>query len=155
AMSDSVKLTPCYVPFDTFEAFIARLKQTTVPDTVHKSLMPNLAGAVQTHLIASLRFLDLIDVNGKVLPDLHPLVDAYGTPPGKPALQQLIEKAYKPVIGDLNIEKAIGKTLQDRFKDATSYDGTTLDKAIRFYIKALKTAGVNVSPFIKVRKTGT
>lgn len=149
------KLTPCYVPFDTFEAFIGRLKQTTVPDTIHKSLMPNLSGGVQSHLIASLKFLDLIGPDGVVRDNLSKLAEAHGTSEWKPALKYVIEAAYRPIIGDLNVEKAIGKTLQDRFKEATSYDGTTLDKVLCFYIKAIKTAGVNVSQHIKVRKPTT
>src|SRR4051812_18632415 len=91
------KLTPCYVPFDTFEAFVARLKQVTVPDTIHKSLMPNLSGAVQSHLIASLKFLELIHQDGGVRDGLHTLADAYNTPEWKPVLRQVIETAYKPI----------------------------------------------------------
>ncbi len=147
------KLTPAYVPFDTLEGFIAKLQKTTVPHHIHKTLLPNLSGAIQGHLLASLKFLTLTDDKGDSQDPLHELVEAHGTTEWKPKLAKLLDNVYKPIIGDLNIKTAIPKTLQDKFKEHA--EGETVEKCIRFYLKALSAAGVEISPYLKVRNVAT
>jgi len=147
------KMTPAYVPFDTLEAFVAKLQKTTVPHQIHKTLLPNLSGAIQGHLLASLKFLTLTDDKGDSQEALHELVQAHGTAEWKPTLAKLLDKVYKPIIGDLNLKTAIPKTLQDKFKPHA--EGETVEKCIRFYLKALAAAGVEVSAYLKVRNVAT
>lgn len=142
---------PAYVPYDTFDGFVARLKQITVPSHIHKSLMPNISGALQSHLLSALKFLGLIGPSGEATDALHTLVNAYGTPAWKPALAKVIDAAYKPIIGDFSVKNAIPKTLKDRFETHGNADGATMVKSIRFYLKALRSAGVEVSPHLKSR----
>lgn len=145
--------TPAYVPFDTFEGFIDTLKQVTVPDHIDKAMMSKMSGALQSHLVSALRFLNLIGPDNRTQEGLHQLVQAYKTEDWKPTLARLIEFSYAPIIGDLNIKSGIAKKLRERFKETSKLDGATLDKAIRFYLKALKAAGVEVSPHFFTRKS--
>lgn len=147
------KLTPAYVPFDTFEGFLDTLKQVTVPSHVDRVHMTKMSGALQTHLLSSLKFLGLLSADNETKETLHQLVDARGDPAKwKPALTSVIEPAYATIIGDLNLKAGIAKKLREKFKENTTVDGTTLDKAIRFYLKALKSAGVDYSPHFHVRR---
>lgn len=149
-MSDTSRMIPAYAPFDAFEAFVGKLNHSgIVPDVIHKSLMPNLSGAVQGHLLASLKFLGLTDSKNQPQQALHDLVEAHGTEAWKPALKKVLDKAYAPILGDLNIKTAIAKTLIDRFRTNGKTDGDTLKKSIRFFLKALSSAGAEVSPHIR------
>jgi hypothetical protein len=152
--SDS-KMVPAYVPFDTFEGFMDTLKQMTVPDFIHKELMPRMSGALQGHLIVSLKFLNLIGPKNETKEDLPRLVQSRGTGDWKKVLASVVEPAYAPVIGDLNLKSGLARHLRERFKESSGLDGTTLDKAIRFYLKALKSAGIEFSPYFQTRKTTT
>src|SRR5262249_12429516 len=65
----------------------------------------------------------------------------------------VIEPAYAPIVGDLNIKSGVLTKVREKFKQNTKYDGATLDKAIRFYLKALKATGAEVSPHFFPPKT--
>lgn len=157
-MSDHepAEATPGYVPFDTFEGFIGTLKEVNiVPDHIDRAQMPKISGGMQSHLLVSLKFLKLIGPKGETQDSLHRLVKSYKTADWKAMLASVIVPAYAPIIGDLNIKSGVLKKLRERFHDATKLDGTTLDKALRFYLKALKAAGVEVSPHFFTRKPRT
>jgi hypothetical protein len=147
------KLHPAYVPFDTFEGFVDTLKQTTVPDHIDKQLMRKMSGAMQSHLLSALKFLNLISPKNETREPLHKLVQSRGTDQWKAALAAVIEPVYAPIIGDLNLKAGTAKNLRERFKEKGNLDGQTLDKAIRFYLKALKTAGIDYSPHFQTRKS--
>ena len=55
---------PAYAPYETFTAFVARLKQTAVPRAIDSSILSKLSGSQRAALMSSLRFLDLIDGSG-------------------------------------------------------------------------------------------
>lgn len=153
---ESPEITPAYAPFDTFESYIDTLKSVeVVPDHIGRAQMPRLSGAIQSHLLATLRFLKLIGPNGKTQELLHQLVNVRGTEEWKVALGSVIQSAYAPIIGDLNIKSGVLKKLREKFQQGTKLEGATLDKAIRFYLKALKAAGVEVSPHFFARKVPT
>src|SRR5687768_6194619 len=97
------KMAPAYAPFPALDNFLGRLKQTAVPAHIHKSLMPSLSGAIQGHLLATLKFLKLTDANSDSTDALHRLVEAHGSESWKAALATVLEDAYRPIIGDLDV----------------------------------------------------
>src|SRR5437660_1168666 len=48
--------------------------------------------------------------------------------------------------------RKFGGRRKSAFKETSGLDGATLDKAIRFYLKALKASGAEVSPYLFQRK---
>lgn len=150
---ESPRHPPAYVPYDTFEHFIGTLKQVGVtPDGIDRSHMPRMSGALQSHLVAALKFLQLTTPTGQRMDALDRLVQAHGTDGWKASLAAVVEPAYAPIIGDLNLKTGTARKLREKFKEASGLDGATLDKAIRFYLKALKATGAEVSPHFFVRK---
>lgn len=151
---ESPRHPPAYVPYDTFEHFIDTLKEIGVtPDEINRSHMPHMSGALQSHLTAALKFLSLTTPTGETMDALDRLVQAYGTDGWQAALAAVVEPAYAPIIGDLNLKTGTARKLREKFKESSGLDGATLDKAIRFYLKALKATGAEVSPHFFVRKS--
>jgi hypothetical protein len=152
AAAETTSQTPAYVAYPTFENFLGRLKEHAVPSHIDKSMMPSLSGAVQSHLLSALRFLGLVEgKNDQVTPELQELVEQYGTESFKPALKEVLAAAYGDIIGDLNIAQATVKQLDDAFAKQ-NLDGTMRERAIRFYLRGLTSAGVAVSPYLGNRK---
>ena len=150
--SEAAAGRPPYIPFETLTGFVDGLKKTTVPTHIDKSMMGKIAGGLQTYLLACLRFMGLTEgKNNEVTPALEKLVEAHGTEGYKPALAEIVKAAYAPVIGKIDLAKATAKQLDDAFGHQ-KLDGVVRDRAIRFYLKALKMADIQVSPLLGARK---
>jgi hypothetical protein len=146
------KPIPAYLPYETFRSFIDTLHTTALPTVIDKSLMRNMSGGAQSHLMVALRFLGLIEDKGKVLPPLERLHAAFGSPEWAAELEKVFNSAYSSIMGVLSVDKATEKQLNDHFRQNTAVDGTMLDRAIRFYLTGLKDAKVTVSEHIGNRK---
>jgi len=146
------KPSPPYAAFKTLENFVGTLRESAVPHQIDRSVMPKLSGVTQSQLLAAMRFLGLITPSGDATEVLRDLV---GTEPDSAAwrmtLKRIVEDAYKAMLGGLDTRHATSKQLADRFRES-NVDGATLQKAVRFYLKAMKSAGENVSPHLLTRK---
>jgi hypothetical protein len=143
---------PPYVPYQTFEAFIERIKGTVTPNRVDSSLVRHLSGSAQSQLFIALRYLGLTQVDGKVNPSFKELVAAYKTPEWKSKLADLVKTAYADLIGELDVTNATPAELKERFRDEGGVEGDTVEKCVRFYLMALKEADVKFSPVLKIRQ---
>lgn len=154
AVSEGVTLRPPYAPFDTVKNFIERLKTSgIIPHRIDKSVMTNLSGAAQSHLLLALRFLGLIDADGTPLVGLHELVESFGTPQWAVKINGITIPAYKQILNGLDVSKATMGQLSELFRDRGKTEGTVTEKSIRFYLKMLDEAGVKYSPHF-ARKRG-
>ena len=144
------KAPPAYIPFGTFINFIERLKNTAIPGQIDNSVMPNLAGGVRGSVRSALRFLGLTDTNDTVNTTFRELVQAHGTESWGEALGSVIDTAYAPVLNGLDLSGATPTQLNGKFRAAGS-TGQMADKAIRFLLAALESAGRPFSPHLKVR----
>jgi hypothetical protein len=142
------KTRPPYVPYLTVKNFIGRLKQTTVPHRVDKSVMGHLSGAAQSHLLLALKFLNLIDDAGRPQPDLDRLVTAYDTPEWSSVLATIVRDAYSKYLNGLNLLSMTPAQLSETFKEVGGTEGTVTDKAIRFFLKALSDSGIQYSKHV-------
>lgn len=104
--------------------------------------------------MGALRFLGLVEgQHNDTTQRLHTLVAATSSPDAFAAeMAATVLAAYKNVIGDLDVSKASVGQLENAFKDATSLEGSMLERVIRFYLKALKDAKFPISPFLLKRK---
>ncbi len=147
---ESQKPLPPYLSFKTLQGFVQRLHDTAVPERVDSSVLQNYAGSVARKLVAALRFLGLTEDGGRTTEKLDRLVKAYGTPEWAVALSEVIAGAYRPVVGELNLQTATPALVNERFR-AWGAEGTALPACVAFYIAAVKSAGVPISPHIVAR----
>lgn len=153
-MPETDQLTPAYVPWSAFVAFIDRLSATALPPKIDFSLTHGMSGATQSHLRSAMRFLGLIDSNNVVTDSLRRLVKAYGKEDWASALSDVLG-AYNAVVDGVELDTGTATQLRDAFRINGKVDGQVGDKAIRFYLTALKSAGLTVSPHFDRRGTKT
>lgn len=138
--------TPPYVAYKTLKNFLRTLSQA-VPSRIDKSVMRSLSGGAQSQIIQALKYLRLIDVEGKPADKLTQLVKSEGAEYQK-VLREVITAAY-PFLASksLNLESATMHLLEEEFQKLAS--GETVRKCITFFIPAAKDAGIPISPFIE------
>ena len=141
-----------YIPFKTLLNFIDRMDSSTVPPVIDTSVLIQMSGSMRSQLMSALRSLRLIDANGHVQQTLKNLVSSYNTETFQKVLEDIISHSYSHVVGDVDLKAGTAKQLSKAFRENGNVDGQMLDKAIRFYLAALKEAGVTVSPHFMFRK---
>lgn len=146
------KHLPPYVSYRTFRNFIDRLQQR-LPSRIDRSYWGDiLSGSTGTQLMAALRFLKLIDANGKPTEQLKPLVIARGEPRAQ-LLRNVASQAYDFVLdSSLDIESATYAQLEEVFHDAFQLTDDVSRKCVKFFIGLSGDAGLPISPFI-IRRT--
>jgi hypothetical protein len=151
--SESSKLIPPYIPFDTFLGFIEFLKGATVPSRIDKSAMPgDLPSLVRGQIQSALRFLHLIDSAGTPDPKLRELVASFGTEKWKGCLSDTIMAAYAPLVGGMDLDSGTSHQLDEQFR--AFYDSEQMRmKAMRFYLTAMTAASIKFSPHLMARRT--
>jgi hypothetical protein len=141
------KLTPPYLPWATFDAFIARMKDG-IPSQIDTSVMRGMSGATQSQLRIALRFLGLVDEQWKGTDQLQMLAGAHSTADWSSAVRDLVRRSYRAIEAGLDLKTATMAQLETRFREIGGVQGETVSKAIRFYLQALAEAEDEVSRFI-------
>lgn len=136
---------PPYISFKTLTGFLQKLKESTVPGRVDSSVLRSYAGSVARQLVLALKYLQLLDSESNTTERLKRLVAAYGTPSWKEELGKLVIEVYQPTIGKLDLISGTHQQLLEAFR-TTGADGIVLERAVTFFLAAVKEAGVTVSP---------
>jgi hypothetical protein len=138
--------SPPYVSWTTFKGFIERMEPPNIiPSQIDSTIVKSYAGSVQRLLLQSLRWLELIEPNGKVRGELKELVNRKAERPE--LIRQLIEKRYPWALSldgdstELQLSAAFGEN--------TGAEGDTRRKAIAFFLAAAEFAKVQYSPLWK------
>jgi hypothetical protein len=149
------KHLPPYVSYRTFYNFMERLQQQ-VPSRIDRSYWGDiLSGSTGTQLMAALRFLKLIDANGKPLERLRPLVSARGEQRAQ-LLRIIAYDAFDFVLeSSLDLESATYSQLQEVFHNTFRLTDDVSRKCVKFFIALANDAGMDVSPFITKRTRST
>jgi hypothetical protein len=150
--NEALRPVASYVPWQTFCGLLDRLKATAIPTRLDSSMLRHMSGTAQSQLNSALKFLGLIDGDGSVTETFRELVRAYKTPQWKDHLASLILRNYEPIVGQLDIKTATPGQLREAFQQRGGVDGATSQKAVRFYLMALKSAEVAFSPHLRVRQ---
>jgi hypothetical protein len=147
----SRKRLPPYVSYRTFRNFIDGLQQR-MPSRIDRSYWGDmLSGSTGTQLMASLRFLGLIDEYGRPTPRLKPLVAAKGDQ-RHPILRDMANDVYGFVLkSQLEPQSATYSELEEFFHDRFQVTGDLSRKCLKFFIELAKDAGIPLSPFITKR----
>ncbi|MBK50230.1 MAG: hypothetical protein CL768_04295 [Chloroflexi bacterium] len=139
-------LSPPYVSFNTFKTLLDWLKVEGVPLRLDRSFWHDkFSGSTGSQLMASLRFLKLIEGNNP-LPELENLIQA-NFDKKTLILKALIQNSYNFVHFE-ELHRATPAILVSWFK-TYPIDGHTLRKAISFFISASIEAELPLSNSIK------
>jgi hypothetical protein len=146
---------PPYIPFETFTAFLARLKNTTVPNRIDNTMMPTtMSGTMRRQVVSALRFIGLVNDEGTVSDKLRKLVSAYDDEgKWKDEGMQIICDAYDTLVpNNFNLAAATPGELDEAFG---SLSGQMKEKCIRFYLAAMTSVGLQISPHVLQRRKRT
>ena len=139
-----------YTPFKTLINFVGRLEEKGMPPKIDRSYLTWLSGLGQSQLLAALRAFGLIDDTGHVTDRLKALASSADNRPG--LIADLLREYYPGAValGKINATQA---QLEDEFKKQYSLSGSTLRKAVAFYLNACEYAGVQKSPNWRTPRT--
>jgi len=146
--------SPPYMSFGLLKSTIDTLAETTVPTgPLDRHVLDGISGADYGSLMSGLRFLGLVDEQRRATAEFRELIQQSKHPKEfKEHLLALILLKYANITGDLDLEGGTLAQVEKAFRDAGVQSGQMLTKSIRFWIKALTEAGVNVSAYIRKPK---
>ncbi len=146
------KHLPPYVSYRTFRNFIDRLQQQKMPQRIDRSYWGDiLSGSTGTQLMAALRFLRLIDINGKPTESFTSLVLARGDQRSQ-LLQDLATEGFDFVLkSPLDMERATYSQLVEAFHNTFQLTDDVSRKCVKFFIAMVDDAGMPISPYITKR----
>lgn len=137
--------TPPYISFRTLLNLIERMGDEGVPPRIDRSYLSGLSGGYQTQVMAALRWLGLIDSEGRVQDRLIELVEQPAR--RRDLIGTLIADRYPHVVALGQVNATQGQ-LEDEFRKS-NIGGATLRKAVSFYLHAADFGGIELSPFFK------
>ena len=139
-----------YAAWKSFVTFLDRLADKGLPQQIDRTVMSKMSGATQSNIRGALTFLKLTDSDGTPTDALKGLVAKHGESEGwKAALGDVVLGAYEPVISDLSLENGTADQLWKYFRENGNVRGSTLSRAVRFFLAALRAAGVKHSRYFK------
>jgi hypothetical protein len=148
------KRLPPYISYRLFRNFLERLLQQGVPARIDRSYWERiglLSGSSGTQLMAALRYLNLIDENGRPLERLKPLVLAKGEQ-RTALLREIARDCFGFALqGSLDPGSATYQQLEEIFVEKFQLDGQLSRKCLKFFCEISKDAGLQLSPYILER----
>jgi hypothetical protein len=151
-MADEKQTTSAvYVSWGTFKNAIDTLEQG-IPNLIDRSAFSGLSWAVQSQLISAMKFLGLIEDNGK--PTQHLIELAVQDEEKRKAKLRFILKERYQALFALGLDKATTNQLIDELANSYSVTGDTRDKALRFFVSAAQYSGVPMSRFVLPQENG-
>jgi hypothetical protein len=149
------KHLPPYVSYRTFHNFLEGLQQR-MPSRIDRSYWGDmLSGSNGTQLMAAIRFLGLIDGNGKPMDLLKLLVTAKGEQ-RQQLLQEIAYESFSFALrSNLDLQSATYAQLEEVFHNTFQLTDDVSRKCVKFFIALVSDAGITLSPFITKRTRST
>ena len=136
--------TPPYTSYRTFKTFIEDLHEHGVPSRIDRSVLTRFSGVVGTQLMHALRFLGLIEDDGRPTQRLNELVNAHGAEHWPKKLLELLRQEYAPIFA-INLETATPSHFNEAFRKAFPAADAVVQKCVTFFLYAANDAGVKIS----------
>ena len=144
------EFVPPYVSCQSVENILDRMRHAGVPARVDRSYLGSWSGSSQAQFLKAARALDLLDANGR---PTQRLKDLAMRPDDRPALvRQMLEECY-PEVSALG-GNATQQMLEETFRAYKGISGTTVRKAVAFYLNAARFAKMPLSPYFRAARTG-
>jgi hypothetical protein len=140
---------PPYVSYRTFYNFIERMHQQGTPQRIDRSYWSSiLSGSTGPQLMAAMRFLNLVDANGKPTEQLKFLVPSEGEQRAQ-LMRNVTTEAFNFVLkSNLDLNSATYAQLEECFADTFSLTNDVGRKCVKFFIAMAIDAGMPISPHI-------
>lgn len=146
------KVSPPYATFGAFVSFLNKMRETSVPSRIDPSVFGNASGSVSYSVIAALKYLRLIEDDGKPTKTFSALVNA-SDDARAPILSEVIRNGYPSLFGgSLDLKNATSAEFDEHMRKEFDVQGSTVDKIAAFFILAAKLAGIPLSPHLVARK---
>ena len=136
--------TPPYTSYRTFKTFIEDLHEHGVPSRIDRSVLTRFSGVVGTQLMHALRFLDLIEDQGRPTPRLKALVNAHGSGNWSETFLELLRREYAPMFA-IDLETATPSHFNEAFRRAFPAADAVVQKCVTFFLYAASDAGLKIS----------
>jgi hypothetical protein len=136
--------TPPYTSYRTFKTFIEDLHEHGVPSRIDRSVLTRFSGIVGTQLMHALRFLGLIEEDGRPSPRLIKLVSAHATAHWPETLLEMLGREYAPMFA-IDLETATPSHFNEAFRRAFPAADAVVQKCVTFFLYAANDAGVKIS----------
>lgn len=137
-----------YLSLTTLLNFLDRWGEGPIPPRIDKSALDNYSGGTQAILMTTLRQIGYVDGDGRVTPALRESISDQAA--RKAHLTTWARRFYAEQIA-LAEEGATAGMLQESFA-AHSYSGSTLRKAIVFYLALVEYLSLPNSPHFRAPK---
>jgi len=136
--------TPPYTSYRTFKTFIEDLREQGVPSRIDRSVLTRFSGVVGTQLMHALRFLGLIEEDGRPTQRLSELVNAHGAEGWAEKLLELLRQEYAPMFA-IGLDTATPSHFNEAFRKAFPAADAVVQKCVTFFLYAANDAGVTIS----------
>jgi hypothetical protein len=137
---------PPYISFKTLTNLLDRLQTTRLPPRIDRSYLDGMSGGYQSQVIAALRWLDLIGPKGEVEATLVSLAT---TPEQRQEIIGDLLRTHYPTVLALSDANSTQGQLEEEFR-SFGVSGSTLRRAIAFFLHAARYAEIPVSPHFKI-----
>ena len=144
--------SPPYVGYRLFKNYIGELAAMTIPPRIDPTIMVGKSGGTIAALRVAFSFFGLTTENGAITETLRTLVKNHDTDRWSSHLQHLVQDCYAPILGEVPLDNGTPGQLAEAFMKHTTLSGTTMAKAISFYLKVAKDAGIELSTHFKPPK---
>jgi hypothetical protein len=145
--AENVRSTPPYVPYKTFINSLDVFEAHGLPPQIDRGIWKTQPGGIQGLLLASYKFLGLVNDSGVPKERLASLVKDKAHRPQQ--IEALLKEAYPEILGKHELAKMTTKMLEDEFESAYSVVGDTKRKGITFFLQAAKGAQMPLSGFLE------
>src|SRR5271165_1597487 len=141
---------PPYVSFTMLLNVTERMRTEGIPARVDRSYLGGASGTTKAQFLAAAKALGLLDGDLKPTGVLQALVN---TPDQRPGIVgELLRRFYPKVVG-LGTN-ATQQQLEETFREEYDISGSTVRKAISFYLAAARFAKVELSPHFTAPRVG-
>lgn len=144
--------SPPYATLGNLIGFFNRLKETSVPTRIDPTVFGNASGSVVYSVLAALKFLKLIDEEGRPSDAFERIVNADDA--GRSLeMKSLLQAAYPSLFStEIDLRRASAGEFDEHLRKQFGIQGSTVDKVAAFFIGAAKMAGIELSTQIDSRK---
>lgn len=150
AEDDEEDFKPPYVSFTMLLNVVERMRTEGVPARVDRSYLGTTSGTTKAQFLAAAKALGLLDNDLKPTGLLQSLVS---TPAQRPGLIREMLTRFYPKVVALGTN-ATQQQLEETFREEYDISGSTVRKAITFYLAAARFAKVELSPHFTAPRVG-
>ena len=136
--------TPPYTSYRTFKTFIEDLHEHGVPSRIDRSVLMRFSGVVGSQLMHALRFLGLIEDDGRPTHRLKELMKAHAAGQWPETFLELLRQEYAPMFA-IDLETATPSHFNEAFRRAFPAADAVVQKCVTFFLYAANDAGVKIS----------